>query len=98
MPYTDDEFFKDRERVLKALDEIEAVQRKYSDVIAITDVVSLHDITEYRLSTDRGIRQFKDAYDRTMAEYVLNYFTRKSLTPEEFEDTIVIALKHHNNR
>jgi hypothetical protein len=96
-PYTDDEnFYADREQILSALDDINEFRRKYGDVIAIPEVVTLHDITEYRLDTPRGPRVFKSIYDRETAVAVLAYFAGTDyITPETFESTIVCALQHY---
>lgn len=62
-------------------------------MLAIPEVVTLHDITEYRLAvSDSVIRTFKDVFDKTTAETVLNYFNGADyITPESFENTIVYA-------
>jgi hypothetical protein len=95
-PYTTDQFNKDRERILSALDALDALRQKYGDVIAIPEIVTLHDITEYRVDTQRGPRVFDTMYDRNTAVAVLNYFKGNDyITPEVFESTIVCALQQH---
>lgn len=84
----------DRERVLTALDELDALRTKYKDILAIPEVVTLHDITEYRLDTPRGPREFKQVYDRKTAVAILEYFAGNDyISPEQFESTIVCALQ-----
>lgn len=86
----------DREKILAALDALNALRIQYSDVIAIPEVVTLHDITEYRLDTPRGPHQFNRVYDRKTAVAVLNYFAGTDyITPEIFENTIVCALQEY---
>jgi len=94
MKYTDDEHAADKERILTALDKIKELSAEYADVIAIPEVVTLHDITEYRLDTPAGPKQFKVAYNRATAVDVLQCFTNNDyITPEEFECTIVFGLQ-----
>lgn len=84
----------DRERILQALDELNDLRTKYKDVIAIPEVVTLHDITDYRLDTPRGPREFKKVYDRKTAVAILEYFAGNDyISPEHFETTIVCALQ-----
>jgi hypothetical protein len=94
-PYDNEDCFdEDRERILTALDELNELRKKYSDVIAIPEVVSLHDITEYRLDTPRGPLQFKYVYNRKIAVAVLEYFAGNDyISPEQFENTVVCALQ-----
>lgn len=93
MPYSDDEYAKDKERILSALDAVFELQERYKDVIAIPDVIALHDVMDYRLQTAHGIRKFSDAFSKKDAEFVLQQFVRREfVTPEKFEDTIVSAL------
>lgn len=89
----------DREKILTALDELNALRTKYRDVVAIPEVVVLHDITEYRLDTPRGPQQFKNMYDRETAVAILEYFAGTDyITPELFESTIVCALSDYLKR
>lgn len=99
-PYDNEDCFKeDRERILSALDELNALRKKYSDVIAIPEVVSLHDITEYHLDTPRGPLQFKYFYDRKTAVAILEYFAGTDyFTPELFESTLVCAISDYQKR
>lgn len=92
--YTPEQHHEDKERILKAIDALVELRDEYKDVIAIPEVVTLHDITEYRLSFgDADIRSFKEVFDRVAAEAVLNYFNGTDyITPESFENTIVYAL------
>jgi hypothetical protein len=85
---------EDKERILEALDAIIKIRDAYRDVIAIPEVVTLHDITEYKLETGHAvIRTFKDVFDRRAAETVLDHFNGTDyITPESFENTIVHAL------
>jgi len=94
-PYASDNSYKeDRERILTALDELNALRTKYKDVLAIPEVVTLHDIADYRLDTPRGPREFKQFYDRKTAVTVLEYFAGNDyISPEQFESTIVCALQ-----
>ena len=90
----DSSYEEDRERILIALDMLAELRAKYKDVIAIPEVVTLHDITEYRLDTSRGPREFKQVYDRKTAVAVLEYFAGNDyISPEQFESTIVCALQ-----
>jgi hypothetical protein len=91
-----EEHAKDRERILAALDELNALRAKYRDLLAIPEVVTLHDITEYRLDTPRGPKPFKTVYDRKTAVNILEYFAGTDyIQPEEFESTIVCALQDY---
>lgn len=92
--YTPEQHHEDKERILQALDALIELRDKYRDVIAIPEVVTLHDITEYRLAlSDSVIRPFKDVFDKSAAETVLNYFNGTDyITPESFENTVVYAL------
>jgi len=96
-PYTDESSFDDdRERILSALDELNELRRKHGEIIAVPEVVTLHDIAEYRLDTPHGPRVFKSIYDRDAAVAVLAYFAGTDyITPEIFESTIVCALQHY---
>lgn len=94
MTYTAEEHEQDKERILAALDKLNALAAEYKDVIAIPEVVTLHDITEYRLDTPTGPKQFKEAYSRATAVATLEYFAGNDyITPESFELTIVCALQ-----
>jgi len=94
-PYAAENCYKqDRERVLTALDELNALRLKYKDVLAIPEVVTLHDITEYRLDTPHGPRQFELIYDRKTAVKILEHFAGDDyISPEQFESTIVYVLQ-----
>lgn len=97
--YSPEEHAADKERILQALDAITALRAKYADVIAIPEVVTLHDITEYYIDTHTGAAPFKKNLDRAAATYVLNYFDGQDyITPEHFEHTIVCALQDYNPR
>lgn len=98
--YTPEQHHEDKERILRALDEIIELREKYKDVIAIPEVVTLHDITEYRLAVnDAVIKPFKAVFDRDAAETVLDYFNGTDyITPESFENTIVTALNKRGQK
>lgn len=92
--YKAEEEQADKERILCALDALHALQEEYDDVIAIPEIVTLHDITEYRLDDYRGITQFKEIFDRGAAEYVLRCLAGQDfISPETFEYAIVSALE-----
>jgi hypothetical protein len=94
MKYTDEEHDADKERILTALDKLKKLSEEYKDIIAIPEVVTLHDITEYRLDTPAGPKQFKVAYNRATAVDVLQCFADNDyIEPEQFECTIVFALQ-----
>lgn len=92
-PYTDEDFDTDKERILDALDAIAAVQRKYADVIVVPEVITLHDVTNYRVEDEHGIVAVEEICDRRAAIALLhaagdvNYVTQ-----EKFEDAIVSQL------
>jgi hypothetical protein len=92
--YTPEQHNEDKERILQALDALIELRETYKDVVAIPEVVTLHDITEYRLAFgDAVIRKFKDVFDKRAATTVLDYFNGTDyITPESFENTIVCAL------
>ena len=93
MPYEEEEYLHDKERILQALDELHALQTKYQDVIAIPEVISLHDIANYLLQTEHGIKKFYDAFSKQDAKFVLQHFAETAfITPEKFEDIVVLAL------
>ena len=93
------EIAADRERILTALDELNNLRERYKDVIAIPEVVALHDITEYHLDTPRGPKQFKKIYNRATAVAVLEYFAGTDyISPELFESTIMCALQDYPQR
>lgn len=93
--YSDQETADDKERILTALDELNRVREQYADVIAIPEVVTLHDIMEYRLDTSLGPVQFKRLYNRKIGVEVLSYFAGTDyISPELFESTIVCAIEH----
>ena len=93
-PYSEVEHDVDKERILTALDKLKKLSEEYKDIIAIPEVVTLHDITEYRLDTPAGPKQFKVAYSRATAEAVLECFANNDyIAPEQFEYTIVCALQ-----
>jgi hypothetical protein len=91
--YTAENHVADKARILEALDAILSVREAYKDVVAIPEVVTLHDITEYRLDTYKGAKQFKELFDKDTAASVLHYFNGNDyITPESFENTVVCAL------
>ena len=93
-PYSEVEHDVDKERILTALDKLKKLSEEYKDIIAIPEVVTLHDITEYRLDTPAGPKQFKAAYNRATAVTVLECFANNDyIEPEQFEYTIVFALQ-----
>jgi hypothetical protein len=97
--YSPKEHEADRERIMTALDALNDLRERYKDVIAIPEVVALHDITEYRLDTPRGPKQFKKTYDRAAAVAVLEYFAGTDyISPELFESTIMCALQDYPHR
>ena len=84
-------------KIVTALDELIKIAERYQDVIAIPEIITLHDITEYRITSARGIVQFKTLYGKETAEQVLKTFRDTDyITPEKFEDTIVRALAKHD--
>lgn len=89
----------DKKRILKALDEVAQLRDDYKDVIAIPEVVTLHDITEYRLDAHNGAAPFEKLFDRAAATYVLGYFRGVDfVTPEHFEHTVICALQDYKTR
>jgi hypothetical protein len=97
--YKTEEETEDKERILQALDALQKLQQEYADVIAIPEIVTLHDITDYRLDHYRGVRQFKEMFDRAAALAVLRYFAGQDfISPEHFEHTIVCALEEHKQQ
>ena len=96
--YTPAEHAADKEKILAALDAVIALREAYKDVIAIPEIVVLHDITEYRLDTPRGPIPFKKLYSRDVAVSILHQFSANNyVTPEELEMTIVVGLQEHKN-
>jgi hypothetical protein len=94
-PYTPENFESDKGRILEALDEITAIHRKYADVIAIPEIVTLHDVTDYRVETERGIVKIQEICDRNAAINILQAVCRANyITQEKFEDVIVSALQN----
>lgn len=98
--YTPEQHNEDKERILQALDALVQLREAYKDVVAIPEVVTLHDITEYRLVFgDAVIRKFKDVFDKRDAEVVLDYFNGTDyITPESFENTIVCAINERKQK
>lgn len=95
--YTEEEQLADKERALQAFDELLALQNKYSDVIAVIDVVAVHDIAEYRISTNHGIKQIKEICDKKTIGQLLDAFANANiLLPEIFEDVITRTLRETN--
>lgn len=93
MAYSKEDYEATQARELEALDALVDIAQKYQDVIAIPEVVAMSDILDYRLTTERGVEQFKTRHDKQTAEYVLGRFAHRDiLTQELFEDTIVSAL------
>lgn len=91
--YTAEEHETAAQKTCDALDALLKIAEQYGDVIAIPEVITLHDITEYRINSVRGPRQFKQLYGKKAAEHVLKCFAGADyITPEIFEDTIVRAL------
>jgi len=92
-PYTEAEHEADKERILTALDAINALRATYKDVLVIPEVVALHDVTEYLIDTISGPKQFKTVYGRDVAVAVLQAFAGTDyIAPEQFEFTINCAL------
>jgi hypothetical protein len=92
-PYSEVEHETDKERILTALDAINALRNEYKDVLVIPEVVTLHDVTEYRVDTISGPKQFKTIYNRTVAVAVLQAFAGTDyIAPEQFEFTVNCAL------
>jgi hypothetical protein len=97
--YTPEEHAADKERILEALDAITKLRDEYKDVIAIPEVITLHDITEYRIDAYNGAAPFKKILNKDAATYVLNYFNGVDyVTPEHFEHTVICALQDYNTR
>lgn len=95
--YTAEDHAAAAQKILTALDELIKIAERYQDVIAIPEIITLHDITEYRVNTVHGPVQFKTQYGKPTAEHVLRTFGATNyITPETFEDTIVRALAEHN--
>lgn len=93
--YTAEEHAAAAKKILTALDELIKIAERYQDVIAIPEIITLHDITEYRINSVHGPVQFKTQYGKTTAEHVLkNFGAANYITPETFEDTIVRALEN----
>jgi hypothetical protein len=91
--YTEEQHTAAKQRTLDALDAIYQIREQYKDVIAIPEVITLHDITEYRVEHAGAVRQFKAVFDKKTAEFVLDYFHGTDyITPEIFENTILDAL------
>lgn len=91
--YTAQEHDIAAQKICDALDALLIIAEQYSDVIAIPEVITLHDITEYRVNSVHGPAQFKELYGKETAEHVLKCFAgAEYITPETFEDTIVRAL------
>lgn len=97
--YTAKDHEADKERILEALDALNLIREQYGDVVAIPEVVVLHDITEYRLNSPRGVKQFKTIFPRQAAKFVLDYFNGVDyITPEIFENTVVCALHDYQQQ
>jgi hypothetical protein len=97
--YTPEEHAADKERILEALDAILKLREEYKDVIAIPEVITLHDITEYHIDAYNGAAPFKKILNRAAATYVLDYFSGVDfVTPEHFEHTIICALQDYKTR
>jgi len=97
MSYSEEEYLRDKERILTALDAVAELQERFKDVIAIPEVISLHDVADYRLQTDHGVAPFHELFSRQSAAHVLHHFAQKTfITHEKFEDTIVSALNTTN--
>lgn len=95
--YTPEEHNADKERILQALDAVLKLRDEYKDVIAIPEVITLHDITEYHIDAYNGAAPFKKIFDRSAALYVLDYFRGVDyVTPEQFENTVICALQEYN--
>jgi restriction endonuclease Mrr len=97
--YTEAQHAAAKERTLDALDAIYQIREQYKDVIAIPEVITLHDITEYRVEHEGAIRQFKTVFDKKAAEFVLDYFHGTDyLSPEIFENTILDAITAYSQK
>jgi hypothetical protein len=95
--YTAEEHAAAEQKILTALDELIKIAERYQDVIAIPEIITLHDITEYRINSVQGPVQFKTQHGKTAAEHVLQSFGAANyITPEKFEDTIVRALENYD--
>lgn len=91
--YSPEDFDNDKERILDALDEVAAVQRRYIDVIAIPEVITLHDITGYRIENEHGIATIEEICDRQTAVELLHAAGSVNyVMQEKFEDAIVSKL------
>jgi len=92
-PYSEVEHDADKERILTALDAINTLREAYKDVLVIPEVVTLHDVTEYRVDTISGPKQFKTIYSRNVAVDVLQAFAGTDyIAPDQFEFTVNCAL------
>lgn len=97
MKYADDDYLKNKERILTALDEINRVQAQYRDVVAILDVITLHDIADYRVETDIGIKTVGAMYAQQDIKHILQVFADTTcLTREKFESIVVSHLPQEN--
>lgn len=91
--YTAAEHEAAAERIHAALDALLQIAEQYRDVIAIPEVITLHDITEYRVHSVHGPVPFKELYGKQVAEHTLRCLAGTDyITPENFEDTIIRAL------
>ncbi len=97
--YTNNEHIEDKDRILEALDALVRLREQYKDVVAIPEVVTLHDITEYHIESSSGVKPFKQVFSRKVAEHALNYFNGTDyITPESFENTLICAIQDHRQQ
>lgn len=92
--YTEADHNADKPRILAALQAVAALRNEFKDVIAIPEIVTLHDITEYQFTAETP---FKARFNRHAAQYVLAHFRGVDfITPEEFDRTVTCALQDYN--
>lgn len=97
--HTDQNHDESKERILEALDAVLRVAEEYKDVIAVPEVVTLHDIADYLIESPTGIKPFREIFDKQTIEFALNYFSGVDyITPENFEDTLLDAVAAHKQQ
>ena len=92
--YTEADHSADMPRILAALQAVAELRNEFKDVIALPEIVTLHDITEYQFTAETP---FKALFTRHAAQYVLDHFRGVDfITPEEFEHTVTCAMQDYN--
>ena len=96
---TDENHGKGSDRTLEALDAILRLREEYKDVIAVPEVVTIHDIVDYLVESPAGVKPFGELFDKKTAEFALNYFNGTDyITPESFENTLLNAVAAHKQQ